>query len=466
MGEGSNLLLFLLGFLAARYLGPVDFGHYSAAFAFVGLFRILPDFGMSYASTLAISRERSLAASLIGSLLGFQAVLSLLTLALCLGIGRVLFEGPTWTAVAVLSFDLILKAIKSTLRWLLKSFEMFGTEALSLLLERSAILLFGFVSLALGWGVLGFALVFALVRTVDAAGLYGYIQARVLRLRPAGDVRLWWDLFRKGLPFAYAGAVILMFFQVDQVMLEQMRGAAEVGWYGAPVKVLEGLTLVPRILGYALIPTMAALFTTSPEAVTALYRRGTKYLLLAGLPVAAFGLLAADPFIPFLFGADYGPSVVLSRILLPSAAFMFLSNFAETALACTNRWSTIVVASTLALVLNVGLNVIWIPAYGARGAAWATILTEGFYFLTTAGALHAYGYRLSWPAVALRPILAASVFAGVLWLARGLPLLASATLASAAFALATFLLGVWDEKEKELVRSFLRGRGLSAGPLA
>ncbi len=303
-------------------------------------------------------------------------------------------------------------------------------------------------------------------RVVDAAGLYAYIQLRVLRLRPAADLTLWWDLFRKGLPFAYAGAVILMFFQVDAVLLEQMRGAQEVGWYSAPVRVLEGLTLVPRVLGYALIPTMATLFATSPAAVTPLYRRGTKYLLLVGLPIAAFGLLASDPFIPFLFGTDYQPSVALSRILLPSAAFMFLSNFAETALACTNRWSTIVVASTLALALNVGLNLAWIPSQGARGAAWATILTECFYFLMTAGALHVFGHRFSWLIEAARPLLAASVFAGLLWLGRGLPLLLSAALASAAFVLATFLLGVWDEKEKDLVRGFLRGRGLSTGPLA
>ena len=458
MGEGSNLLLFVLGFLAARYLAPVAFGQYSAAFAFVGLFRILPDFGMAYASTIAISRERSLAGSLIGNLLGLQAVLSLLTLAACLGIGRVLFDGPTWTAAVVLSADLILKAVKNTLRWLLKSFEMFGTEALSLLVERAAILGLGFLSLALGWGVVGFVLVFATVRVVDAAGLFAYIRLRVLPLRPAFDVRLWWDLFRKGLPFAYAGAVILMFFQVDAVLLEQMRGPEEVGWYSAPVRILEGLTLVPRILGYALIPTMAALYSTSPASVTALYRRGSKYLMLAGFPVAAFGLLASDPFIPLLFGPDYRPSIALSRLLLPAAAFMFLSNFAETTLACINRWSTIVVASTIALGLNVGLNLLWIPIYGAQGAAWATILTEGAYLLMTAAALHALGYRFSWAVEAARPLLATAAFAGTLRLARGLPLALSAVLASAVFALATLALGVWDAEEKDLMRQFLRGR--------
>ena len=57
VGEASNLILFLLGFLAARWLAPTAFGEYSTAFAFVGLFRLLPDFGMSYASTLDIASD-------------------------------------------------------------------------------------------------------------------------------------------------------------------------------------------------------------------------------------------------------------------------------------------------------------------------------------------------------------------------------------------------------------------------
>jgi O-antigen/teichoic acid export membrane protein len=432
----------------------VAFGQYSAAFAYVGLFRMLPDLGMSYASTLAISRDRSRALRLVSNLLGFQAVLSVVTLVLCLSLGRALFEGVTWTAVLVLSLDLVLKAVKSTLRWLLKSFERFGAEAVSLAVERVAILALGIAALRGGYGVVGFVLVFALVRVFDTAGLALWVRSRVIPVAPAYDAALWWELLRKGLPYAYAGAAILMFFQVDQVMLEQMRGAAEVGYYGAPVRVLEGLTLVPRILGYALIPTMAALHPASPATIAALYGRGSKYLLLAGLPIGLFGVLMSEPFMLLLFGPDYGPSAVASRLLLPSAIFMFLSNFGETALACVDRWRTIVAVSTAALALNVGLNLLWIPRYGFEGAAWATLATEGTYFTLGALALFAYGYRISWLRLSVRPVAAAAAFAAVLWLTRDLGLLPASALASAAWVAATFALGVWDQKEKDLARAF------------
>lgn len=434
------------------------FGQYSAAFAYVGLFRLLPDFGMSYASTLEISRERSRAERLVGNLLGLQLVLSAVTLVLCLGLGARLFEGPTFTAVLVLSFDLVLKVIKSTLRFLLKSFEMFGTEAASLLIERVLILGLALGALLLGYGMLGFVLVFALVRVFDTAGLLLYVQRRVLPLRLAADLAVWSELFRKGLPFAYAGAMILLFFQLDQVLLEQMRGPLEVGWYAAPVRVLEGLALVPRILGYALIPTLAALHPGSPSGVTALYARGSKYLLVTGLPIAAFGALASDPFIRFLFGEAYGPSAAAARVLIPAAAFMFLSNFGETALACVNRWGTIVAVSTGCLALNVALNLAWIPRFGYVGAAWATLATEAAYFAAGAVALSAFGHRIGWLRLAARPLLACAVFALALWSARALPLLWAAALASVAYAAATLVLGIWDRKEWELLRGLLRRR--------
>jgi len=466
VGEGSNLLLFLLGFLAARSLAPSAFGIYSAAFAFVGLFRILPDLGMSYASTLAISRDRSQASSLAGNLLGFQAVLSIVTLALCLGIGRLRYDGVLWTAVLVLAFDLVLKSLKATLRWLLKSHERFGTEAVSLLLERGLLLALGAATLLAGGGVIGFVLVFAGVRAADSAALFGWVHRRVLALRPAFDLQVWGMLFRKGLPFAYAGAMITMFFQVDTVLLERMRGTQEVGWYRAPVLVLEGLTLVPRILGYAFIPTMAALHPHSPAGVTALYRRGVKYLLLTGGPIAAFGAIAARPFVSLLFGAAYGPSVDAARILIPAAVFTFLSNFGETTLACIDRWRTIVVVSTACLFLNVGLNLLWIPTLGYRGAAWATLVTEAAYFAATAGALRLFGHPISWLTVLARPVLATAVFASVLWGSLGLGLFLSSLLACGAFAGATVLLGVWDPKERGLIRTLLQGAAADPTDLA
>ena len=415
---------------------------------------------MAYASTLDISRDRARAGRLLGSLLGFQGVLSVLTLALCLGIARLLYDGVIWAAVVVLSVDLLLKGLKSTLRWLLKGLQRFGAEALSLLAERAAILLFAGAALLTSQGVLGFVLVFALVRIVDVSALSLWIHARVLPLRPAFDPALWRELFRKGLPFAYAGLVITLIFQVDAVILEALRGPTEVGWYRAPTLILEGLTLIPRIFSFALIPTMAALYRDQPARVTSLFGRGAKYLLLAGLPIGVLGLLASDQLVALLFGAGYGASVAVSRVVLPAAVFMFLSNFAETTLACVDRWRSILVASTVALALNVALNFAWIPREGYLGSAHATLVTEAAYFVMAAAALARHGHGISWLAVAARPILASLAFGAVLWATLGLGLIASSAIAALTLGAAALALGTFDRAELDALRSlFARALG-------
>jgi O-antigen/teichoic acid export membrane protein len=204
VGEGSNLLLFLLGFLMARLMGDSSFGAFAEASAFVGLFRILPDFGMSYASTLEIARDRTRAGALVGNLLGFQAALSLLTLAVCLGVGTLLYDRTQLVVVGLLCADLLLKAVKSTLRWLLKGFERFGGESLALLLERLALVAAVLLAIRAGGGLLGVALAFALVRLADTAGLAAYVHAAVLPLSPRCETATWTKLLRRGLPFAYA----------------------------------------------------------------------------------------------------------------------------------------------------------------------------------------------------------------------------------------------------------------------
>lgn len=455
LGESTNLLIFALGLLAPRYLAPEAFGAYTTAFAFIMIFRILPDLGMAYASTLEISRETSLASRIGSSLLGLQLFLALATVGLCLLTAKVLYSAPqervVWLAVVVLSWDLVLKTIKATLRWLLKGLQRFGTEAASLLIERVLLLGVGFFVLSRGGGAVSFALVFLLVRVPDTLGLWVFVDRFIVRLRPRIDPALWKQLFRKGVPFAYAGVMVTLLFQVDRVLLEHMKDQTTAGFYGVPVQILEGLSLLPRVISYAFLPTLAALFVRAPGEVTGVYRRGLKYLLLLGLPIAAFGVLEVR-FVPSLFGPKYLPSVSLAQLLIPVSTLMFVSNFSETTLFCINRWKTLVYVSTVAVLVNVVLALALIPRFGAVGAAWARIGGEGSYAVMTAVALVLAGYSPGWLRLALKPSACALAFALAISALHGVNLGLTAVGASLVWIAATFVTGVWDQKERELMR--------------
>jgi hypothetical protein len=62
-------------------------------------------------------------------------------------------------------------------------------------------------------------------------------------------------------------------------------------------------------------------------------------------------------------------------------------------------------------------------------------------------------------------MLATAAFAAVLWVARPWPLVPASLAACAAYAAATVLLRVWDERERALIRDVVRSRMSDPGRL-
>src|SRR3989344_4401002 len=78
----SILLSFLLIILIARYLGEVGLGKYSFVFAFVGIFSVLSDFGVSTLMTMEISKNKSMTKKFLNNMLSLKIILSVIVVIL------------------------------------------------------------------------------------------------------------------------------------------------------------------------------------------------------------------------------------------------------------------------------------------------------------------------------------------------------------------------------------------------
>jgi Na+-driven multidrug efflux pump len=54
---------------------------------------------------------------------------------------------------------------------------------------------------------------------------------------------------------------------------------------------------------------------------------------------------------------------------------LFLGTAAYQFLIAENRVMTIFIITTLAMIINIGLNLVFIPMFGLTGAAWATLIS-------------------------------------------------------------------------------------------
>lgn len=188
----------------------------------------------------------------------------------------------------------------------------------------------------------------------------------VLRLKP-------------GMHFALGAAAQNAYTDLDKAMLGRMSSFESVGIYAAAHRI----TLVSYLpLNALLATTYPRFFELGQQSFAATRAYGLKVLrltLVYGLLVSLFLWLAA-PLLPRLLGDDFSQSVKALRWLaiVPLIQSMYFP--LGDILTGTGHQVWRSAAQMASLLMNVVLNILWIPDFGWLGSVWAT-LVSGFTLL-------------------------------------------------------------------------------------
>ncbi len=185
-------------------------------------------------------------------------------------------------------------------------------------------------------------------------------------------------LFRQTIVFGLKSYGICIFgyliLRADTYMLNVMRGLNDVGLYSVATNFFDGMNLLASSIALVLFPLMSENKTNN----YAILRKGLRVIMIIMIPTIFLTMLFIRPVIGLLFGPAFLPSVGAFYIL--SAALIFWSM-----LSIINQYYASIGLPTFmlflwlgGLILNVGLNFIFIPKYGILAAASSSLLT---YFL-------------------------------------------------------------------------------------
>lgn len=178
------------------------------------------------------------------------------------------------------------------------------------------------------------------------------------------------ELLTFSLPLVFATIFASLLTKVDTFMLGYFRSSFEVGLYSAAYPLAQGMLVVLGAFGFLYLPLASRLDADGErEEVDAIYKVTTKWIYIITFPaLLAFVAFPADV-LEIFFGADYRAGaialVVLSLGFFTNAAY---GRNRET-LSALGYPRYILAGNLAALVLNIALNLILIPAYGVVGAA-------------------------------------------------------------------------------------------------
>jgi len=180
---------------------------------------------------------------------------------------------------------------------------------------------------------------------------------------------------KESLPFAFWAISEKLYIDVDKVMLARMTTFDITGAYSAGYRFVDMAFLPMYALLNASSPRFFRAGKTGISSVIAYSNRIFLVPFIYGLLIGVV-LFYTAPLLPYLIGDGYSEVVYITRWLawLPVATFprLIMQNIIGT--TGLQRIGAVIIFS--GAMVNIGLNVWWIPAFGWRGSAAATYTAE------------------------------------------------------------------------------------------
>lgn len=169
-----------------------------------------------------------------------------------------------------------------------------------------------------------------------------------------------------------------IYTNLDNVMLGFMKGDVEVGYYGAAVKIKMILVSFVTSVSAVLLPR--ASYYVDKGLLDEFYRilkKAMHFVMLMSVPFAVYFIMYAKEGIYFLSGSEFEGSIIPMQIIMPTLVLIGATNVIGIQMLVPLGKEKQVLCSEIAgAVADLILNIIFIPEYGAAGAAFGTLVAE------------------------------------------------------------------------------------------
>jgi len=427
--------------LLARFLGVEKLGEYGAIYAYIGLFSWMATFGFEPVLIRELSKDRNNASSLVHTTIILSSLFSVGTIGFSILLARWFgYSGFLWWLLVLASLEFALTPLR--LPAVIFQVDMRQWYAATINVVRQGL---WFVIIGALWIVkapLSYV-VLARVFTALVESLMMWAWSRRFLLGDKqfllGRARM---LLTHSFPIAFTSLLGMIYMRIDQVMLHKMTTDSVLGQYVAAVKVSELFELLPSSLMFSIAPILSVSFA-QPQRFRSHIDRTFRYLMVLAGGLCVTMTVGARPIIWVLYGEQFLPAASLLAILIWSEIAVFFAAVVCNALIAGDQQRFLPLPTLVGAAINISLNLVLIPHYGATGAAWATLVSYTMawmvclLFISKTRALAWQGLRFAFPVVGValfsvacaarlpihevvRIIAALALFIAGLWITRSI----------------------------------------------
>jgi O-antigen/teichoic acid export membrane protein len=473
MALSNRLIDFAFALLMLRILQPEGAGRYAFAVAFISMAEIITRYGLGTLVTRDVAGDRSRSNRYLSnvSILRLYLWLAALPFMGAILAMYVIFGSTTndvVITVAIFAFGTLFSNLSDGLTAIFYAHEKAEYPAAIASVTTLTRVSLGALVLLLGWGIIGLAVASVAANLVAFAALSLILLQKIFRPTLETDSGLQREMMAESLPLMLNHMLSTIFFRIDVFILKPTWGDAQVGYYNAAYKYIDGINVIPQYFTLAIFPLMSKFATDSQESLVRAYLLSLRLLLILALPIAVGTPFVAHELILFLAGESYLPdSTIVLQLLIWFLPFSFINQVTQYVLIAINQQRALTKAFIIGVGFNILANLIFIPLYGYRAAAVTTILSEWALLIPFYRLVRTHLCTVPWLDVIWRPAVAAAAMGGALWLVGDINFGLTVLLGGVVYGVTLPLLGglnqqdmavIWRAIPWKRLRAYLPGR--------
>jgi O-antigen/teichoic acid export membrane protein len=186
------------------------------------------------------------------------------------------------------------------------------------------------------------------------------------------------DLCKRSVPILLSAFVIALYTQVDILMIKFYMGDFFVGIYSVASRLSVFVSLVPIIIMTSIFPFVIKQKEKGEKEYNLALEKLLFVIYLLGIVIAIILTFFSEMIVDSFYSSDFKGSVVPLIILSWAILFQVFGAYTSQWLVDNDLQRYRLYRVIIALIINIVLNIVWIPKYGVIGAAWATLISNFF----------------------------------------------------------------------------------------
>ncbi|MBU2922157.1 flippase [Winogradskyella psychrotolerans] len=377
----SKILIILFGLITsiivARVLGPERNGIIAALLVYPSLFMSIGSLGIRQSTTYFLGKNIFTEGQIKTAITQIWLFTTVFSVAICFLLIRYLSKSGENMWLVVLALLPIPFALFNTYN----SGVFLGKNQISTFNKINwipTLIIFGVTSVLVMWFSFGIS-GYLIALTAGPLFVSGILLFKNKFIR-AFSFNYNWVIIKKmlslGLVYALALLVINLNYRIDIILLDNLSSAFETGIYSKGVSVTEYLWQIPMLLSTVVFARSAV---SKDDRAFSLKVAQLLRLSFLAIGLVAFALFLLSKFVIILmYGESFEGSVMVLNMLLPGVLLLTIFKVINMDLSGKGKPWVSLKAMIPALMINVVLNIVFIPKYGAVGAALASTISYSF----------------------------------------------------------------------------------------